>query len=225
MDLLLDCADLSLIERSLTTYPVKGVTTNPTMLSKVASSDVLEHLSQIRSKIGHGMQLHVQMMGSDHQTMVKEAHRVCSVLGDETFIAIPVTEEGLKAIRILATESLQITATTVFSTMQGILAMLSGARYVAVFYDRMLNLDIEASRVIKELSGLLWTNTSNTQVLAASFRNVAEITNAYASGAGCCTVKPEILNSAMEMPSITKAVGDFEVDWQRVYGNKTLLDL
>ncbi len=225
MDLLLDTADLAEIEHALRYYPIKGVTTNPTMLSRLEQTHVLAHLKAVRALIGDDRDLHVQVMGADHRTMVREAHHLVTELGERTFIAVPVTEVGLSVIQTLAREGLHITASTVFSSMQGILAMLSGARYIAVFYDRMLNLDIEASRVIKELAGLLWTNTSSTQVLAASFRNVAEVTNAYASGAGCCTVKPELLSTGLSMPSIKKAVHDFADDWQGVYGNRTLLDL
>lgn len=225
MDLLLDTADLAEVEHALQCYPIKGVTTNPTMLSRLAQTHVMSHLKALRALIGEERDLHVQLMATDHQTMLEEAHHVVSQLGERTFIAVPVTEVGLSVIKELSKEGLNITATTVFSTMQGILAMLSGARYVAVFYDRMLNLDIDAGRVIKELAGLLWTNTSSTQVLAASFRNVAEVTNAYASGAGSCTVRPELLSTGLAMPSIKKAVQDFADDWKKVYGDKTLLEL
>ncbi|HCU29371.1 MAG TPA: fructose-6-phosphate aldolase [Sphaerochaeta sp.] len=225
MDLLLDTADLAEVKHALQCYPIKGVTTNPTMLSRLAQTHVMSHLKALRTLIGEERDLHVQLMAADHQTMIREAHHLVSELGERTFIAVPVTEVGLSVIKQLAQDGLNITASTVFSTMQGILAMLSGARYVAVFYDRMLNLDIEAARVIKELAGLLWTNTSSTQVLAASFRNVAEVTTAYASGAGCCTVKPQLLSTGLAMPSIQKAVQDFADDWQKVYGDKTLLDL
>ncbi|WP_293908583.1 fructose-6-phosphate aldolase, partial [Sphaerochaeta sp. UBA5836] len=216
MDLLLDTADLAEVKHALQCYPIKGVTTNPTMLSRLAQTHVMSHLKALRTLIGEERDLHVQLMAADHQTMIREAHHLVSELGERTFIAVPVTEVGLSVIKQLAQEGLNITASTVFSTMQGILAMLSGARYVAVFYDRMLNLDIEAARVIKELAGLLWTNTSSTQVLAASFRNVAEVTTAYASGAGCCTVKPQLLSTGLAMPSIQKAVQDFADDWQKV---------
>jgi TalC/MipB family fructose-6-phosphate aldolase len=175
--------------------------------------------------IGEERELHIQVMGCDESTMIKEAHHVVSSLGEKTCIAVPVTECGLKVIKQLTSEGIAVTGTTVFSTMQGILAMLSGARYIAVFYDRMLNLDIDAKRVIKELSGFLWTNTSTTQVLAASFRNISEVTSAYANGAGVCTVRPELLSTGLAMPSISQAVDDFSRDWKAVFGEKTLLEL
>jgi TalC/MipB family fructose-6-phosphate aldolase len=195
------------------------------MLSTIEGGAVLTHLRRIREMIGEERELHIQVMGSDEPTMIKEAHHVVSLLGEKTCIAVPVTECGLKVIKQLTSEGIAVTGTTVFSTMQGILAMLSGARYIAVFYDRMLNLDIDAKRVIKELSGFLWTNTSTTQVLAASFRNISEVTSAYANGAGVCTVRPELLSTGLAMPSISQAVDDFSRDWKAVFGEKTLLEL
>ncbi|MGE4454569.1 MAG: fructose-6-phosphate aldolase [Sphaerochaeta sp.] len=224
MDLLLDSADLSAISHALEHYPIKGVTTNPTMLSAIKGGQVIDHLKQIRALLGEKRDLHVQIMGCDEGTMIREAHHLIQYLGEHTCISVPVTECGLKVIKHLASEGFCVTGTTVFSTMQGILAMLSGARYIAVFYDRMLNLDIDAKRVIKELSGFLWTNTSSTQVLAASFRNISEVTSAYANGAGVCTVRPELLSTGLAMPSISQAVEDFAGDWKAVYGDKTLLD-
>ncbi|MBI9093486.1 MAG: fructose-6-phosphate aldolase [Sphaerochaeta sp.] len=225
MRLMLDSANLMDIERALDIYPIRGVTTNPQQIQSEGCIDFFAHLKSIRRLLGAERSLHVQVLGRDKATIIGEAEKICSILGEGTYVSIPVTEEGLKAIHVLAQRDFNITATTVFSTIQGILAMLSGVKYIAVFYDRMLNNDIDAPRVIRELSSLLWTNTSNTQVLAASFKNVSEITTSYASGAGCCTVRPEILSTGLNMPSIQKAVIDFRKNWDEIYAGKTILDL
>jgi len=222
---MLDSANLKDLEKALDIYPISGVTTNPQQIEAEGCIDFFAHLKSIRALLGPDRSLHVQVLGQNRETIIGEAEKICSILGEETYVSIPVTEEGLKAIRALTERGFNITATTVFSTIQGILAMLSGVKYVAVFYDRMLNNDIDAPRVIRELSSLLWTNTSNTQVLAASFKNVTEITTSYANGAGCCTVRPEILSTGLAMPSIQKAVSDFRKNWEETYGNKTILDL
>ena len=225
MQLMLDTANLHEIERALSFYPISGVTTNPNQIQSEGNLDFFGHLRSIRKIIGEERLLHVQVVGEDAQTIIAEAERICEVLGERTYVAIPVTEEGLKAIKHLASQGFNITATAVFSTLQGILAMLSGAKFIAVFYDRMLNNDINAAKVIKELSSLLWTNTSNTQVLAASFKNISELTTAYANGAGCCTVRPEILSTGLDMPSIHQAVSDFKKSWDEVHEGRSILDL
>jgi TalC/MipB family fructose-6-phosphate aldolase len=225
MELMLDTANLSEIERALDTYPISGVTSNPSILKAEGGVPFFPHMQKIRKLIGDERSLHVQVISHDADTIIAEARRILRVLGPTTFVKIPVTDEGLKAIRILASEQVNITATAIYTTMQGILAMLSGARYLAVYYNRMLNIDIDAAKVIKELSSLLWANSTKTQVLAASFKNISEITTAYAQGASCCTVPYSLLATGLSMPSITQAVHDFSANWEQVYGNRSLLDL
>lgn len=225
MELMLDTANLSEIERALDTYPISGVTSNPSILKAEGGVPFFPHMQKIRALIGDERSLHVQVISHDADTIIAEARRILRELGPTTFVKIPVTDEGLKAIRILASEQVNITATAIYTTMQGILAMLSGARYLAVYYNRMLNIDIDAAKVIKELSSLLWANSTKTQVLAASFKNISEITTAYAQGASCCTVPYSLLATGLSMPSITKAVSDFSANWEQVYGNRSLLDL
>lgn len=225
MELMLDTANLAQIEKGLATYPISGVTTNPTIIKAEGGVDFFPHMQKIRELIGEGRSLHVQVVGTDHASILAEAEKILSLLGPSTYIKIPVTEQGLQAIRILSAKGINVTATAIYTTLQGILAMLSGARYLAVYYNRMLNIDIDAAKVIKELSSLLWANSTSCQVLAASFKNISEITTAYANGASCCTVPYSLLSTGLSMPSITKAVHDFSMNWEEVYGKRTLLDL
>ncbi len=209
MELMLDTANLEEIKKGLETYPISGVTSNPSIIKAEGKIDFFAHMHQIRDLIGEERSLHVQVVAHDAEHIILEAEKILSILGKSTFIKIPVTEEGLKAIKILASRQVNITATAIYTTMQGILAMLSGARYLAVYYNRMLNIDIDAAKVIKELSSLLWANSTNCGVLAASFKNLSEITTSYANGASCCTVPYALLQTGLHMPSITKAVHDF----------------
>ncbi len=225
MELMLDTANLAEIERGLATYPISGVTSNPTIIKAEGGVDFFPHMQKIRKLIGEQRSLHVQVVSTDCPAILAEAEKIITLLGPSTFIKIPVTEQGLEAIRILSKRGVNVTATAIYTTLQGILAMQSGARYLAVYYNRMLNIDIDAAKVIKELSSLLWANSSNCQVLAASFKNINEITTAYANGAGCCTVPYALLSTGLAMPSITKAVQDFSKNWEDVYGKRTLLDL
>ncbi len=224
MELMLDTANLKEIEAGLEIYPISGVTTNPSILQAEGGVDFFPHMLKIRKLIGQERSLHVQVVAHDSEHIILEAERILNELGPSTFIKIPVTEEGLKAIKLLAPRNINITATAIYTTLQGMLAMLSGARYLAVYYNRMLNIDIDAAKVIKELSSLLWANSTNCQVLAASFKNISEITTAYANGASCCTVPYSLLSTGLSMPSITKAVHDFTANWEKAYGTRTLLD-
>ncbi len=225
MELMLDTANIKDIQKCLEIYPVSGITTNPSILKNEGNVNFFDQLKKIRALIGDKRSLHVQVISENYKDIIKEAEKIRTVLGTETFVKVPVTEDGLRAIKVLSSEGVHITATAIYTSLQGILAMLAGARYIACYYNRMLNVDIDAPRVIKELSGLLWANPGNCQVLAASFKNISEITTAYANGASCCTVPCDLLTTGLRMPSITKAVSDFHDNWAVIHGDKTILDL
>jgi len=222
---MLDTANLKDITQGITTYPLSGVTTNPSLIKAESPSDFFGHLKKIREIIGPGRSLHVQTVCQDCEGIRKDAARIRSVLGENTYVKIPVTEEGLKAIRILAQQGCRVTATAIYTTMQGMLAALSGAQYLAVYYNRMMNIDIDANKVIKDLSGLLWANSGNCKLLAASFKNINQITSAYTNGASACTVGYELLQKGLHMPSIQEAVDDFGISWRSLYGDKAIWDL
>ncbi|NBK20886.1 MAG: fructose-bisphosphate aldolase, partial [Spirochaetia bacterium] len=124
MELMLDTANLQEIERGISLYPISGVTTNPSIIKEEKAEDFFGHMKAIRTLIGHERSLHVQVVAETCPAIIAEAEKILSVLGEETFIKIPVTEEGLQAIRILSSRGISVTATAVYTTIQGILAML-----------------------------------------------------------------------------------------------------
>src|SRR5574344_775501 len=225
MEFMLDTANLENITQGLEIYPIIGVTTNPSILKKEGKVDFFEHLAQIRSIIGPERSLHVQVVSQDAKHIIMEAEKIRYRLGENTFVKVPVTENGLKAIKFLATENFHITATAVYTTIQGMLAMLAGVRYIACYYNRMLNCDIDASRVIHELSNLLWASHGDCQIMAASFKNINEITTAFSNGASCCTVPFDLLKTGLSNPSISNAVQDFDTDWVAIHGDSKIYDL
>ena len=125
---------------------------------------------------------------------------------------------GLPAIKTLAAEGVNITATAIYSTMQGILAVLAGAYYIAVYYNRMENNCTEPEQVIEEIRAFIDGSDSDAMILAASFKNVAQVTRAYAAGAQSATVGCDVIKSALGMASIDGAVQGFKKDFEAVWG-------
>lgn len=123
-----------------------------------------------------------RFVAEETNAIIEEAHHILNRLGRDTFIKIPVSAAGLPAIKALAAEDVKITATAIYSTMQGILAVLAGAHYIAVYYNRMENNCTEPEQVIEELRAFIDGSDSDALILAASFKNVAQVTRAYAAG-------------------------------------------
>lgn len=226
MQLMLDTANLKEIEQALKYCQLAGVTTNPSIMKKEGNVPFFEHLRAIKALIGEDATLHVQVIGNDCDTIVKEAKRIHKELGDNTFVKIPVSKEGLKAMQILRKEGIGVTATSVYTTFQGIMAVLAGARYMACYYNRMLDVNIDAQQVIGEIQHFIDESGSDCQIIAASFKNIQEITSSFAYGASFCTVPYDVFMKGLSMPCIDKAVEDFRKDWNAVHGeNVTIADL
>jgi len=218
MELMFDTANLNEIEYYSKIFPIKGVTSNPSILKKEGRLDVFDHLQKVRDIIGPNNSLHVQVTTDTSEEMVKEAYTIVERLGEDIYIKVPVNEEGLKAIRILKREQLKITATAIYTMAQGDFAIMAGSDYIAPYFNRMENVNIDPTSVINHFSNLIKEYNMETKILAASFKNIGQVMRAYESGAHCATVDPSLLSNSLKMPAIEDAVSNFKSDWEEVYG-------
>jgi len=224
MKLLLDDARLDKIGHAVACYPLDGVTTNPTIL-KAARPELpfYDHLRAIREAIGPQRSLHVQVVARDTAGMLAEAERVIAALGhSNTYAKVPVTEAGLAAMIELKARGFGVTATAIYTTMQGLLAISSGVDYLAVYVNRMQNIDIDPYVAIEALRVDIDREGSGSQILAASFKNASQVTEAVRAGAHAVTVSPEIIAKALGFGEVRRAVDDFAADWATTFGTDTL---
>ena len=127
--------------------------------------------------------------------------------------------EGLAAIKTLKKDNFNITATAIYTKMQGFLAMEAGADFIAPYYNRMQNLDINSDETISSFAQAIARYGYSTRILAASFKNMGQVNRAIECGAQSVTLGPEIMLDAFKMPSIAKAVEDFHTDWVKTIGD------
>ncbi len=218
MEFLLDSLNLEAIKKWQEILPLAGVTSNPSIAKKEGKIDFFQRLKEVRRIIGLDASLHVQVVAKDYQGILRDAQKIRQETDEQIYIKIPVTPDGLAAIKTLKTQGYNITATAIYTTMQGLLAISAGADYLAPYYNRMENLSIDSGQVIKELAQAIERMGSSSKILAASFKNVAQVTNALAQGAQTVTAGPDVFEAAFAMPSIDKAVADFAADWQACQG-------
>ena len=223
-ELMLDTANLDELRYGLSNWPISGVTSNPSILKKEGEIDVYDRLLEIRRLCTNGRSLHVQVVSSTMEGIIKEAKTIISVIGHDTYIKIPVSSEGLPAIKALAKEGVNVTATGIYTSMQGILAVLAGAKYVAVYYNRMEDNCTDADSVITQLRGFINESESDAKILAASFKNTAEVVHAFASGAHSATVGYGIIKNALGLPSIDAAVKRFTEDFEELHGEGATME-
>lgn len=225
MEFLFDTANIEDIRKYSAIYPITGVTSNPSIIKKEGKIDFYSHFREIRSLIGMDRSLHIQLTAPDEATMMREADAVLNRVDDRVFIKVPTNETGLKVMRALKNEKAGVTATAVYSKIQGYLALEAGADFIAPYYNRMENLDIDSFETIASLAEQIRNYGYKTKILAASFKNIAQVNAAFAAGAQTATLPPELLHEAMGMAAIGKAVDDFHSDWESVFGDRDLTQL
>ena len=224
MKLIIDHAGMDNIRRLYDYYPVCGVTTNPSILAK-AKRPPMEVLKEIRSFIGTD-ELHAQVISKTAEEMVREAEYIRSVLGAETYVKIPVTKEGLKAIKILKKQGAFVTATCIYTHMQAYLAGQAGADYAAPYVNRMDNMGYNGIQIAKEIHDIYQKNGLKTQVLGASFKNCQQVLELLKYGVGACTVSPDVMDKFLDLAAVDAAVDDFVRDFEGLCGQgKTMLDV
>ncbi|WP_196590336.1 fructose-6-phosphate aldolase [Pectinatus frisingensis] len=225
MKYLIDTANIGMIEKCNDLLPIAGVTSNPSIIKKEGKIDFFNHFKKIRQIIGSAKTLHMQILAQDSEGIIKEAHTILENVDKNVFIKVPATPQGLKAIRLLKQENIGVTATAVYTKTQGLMAMEAGADYIAPYFNRMENLDIDAADTIADFAEMIAVYGYETQILAASFKNIAQVNTAFKCGAQTATVAPDILLAAFAVPSIQKAVDDFDADWQETFGDISICDL
>ena len=222
MRLIVDSADTEKIRKMFEYYPVSGVTTNPTILTK-SGKKPYEVLREIRGIIGPETDLHVQTLGEDADEIVHEATVIKRMLGEKTFVKIPVTREGIKAIRICAQRFGHITGTAVYSTAQAYLAAEAGADYIAPYVNRIDNLSQNGVEVTKKIQNILGQYAGKTRMLAASFRNVHQVIELAEYGVYSATVDPDIIERMLTNDSVDAAIAKFSADMTSAYGEQMVM--
>jgi fructose-6-phosphate aldolase 2 len=223
MRLYIDSADVKQIAYINDYFPIAGVTTNPSIIVK-ENRPYLKLLSEIREIIGEEKALFVQVIGDSAEEMVEEARYINHQVSGHVVVKIPVTEEGIKAIKLLTAYGIPTLATTIYTSFQGLIAAMAGAKYLAPYVNRIDNLTGSGVKVVSEISKFLSTYQLPTEIIAASFKNVQQVHDVCLAGAQSVTVGPDLIEKFITFPATPADVAVFKEEWQKVYGiNKTNL--
>lgn len=223
MKLFIDSADVNKIQLLNDYYSIDGVTTNPSIIVK-EGKPYLPLLKDIQSSIGTEKELFVQAIADMAENIVEEAKYIQDSLQGNIVIKIPVTSEGLKAIKLLSRMGIRTLATTVYTPMNAYLAAKAGASYVAPYVNRIDNLSGNGIRVVKDIVEIFAKSNFNCEVLAASFKNTQQVLEVCLAGAQGVTASPDIIEAFLKVPSIKENVETFSKEWYGLYGSNSLLD-
>ena len=220
---ILDTADIEAIKHCNEFYPLAGVTTNPSIISK-ENTDFWKLVKEIRSIIGAEKMLHVQTVQTKAENIVEEAQLLKKELGGELYVKIPIGEEGLKATAELKKLGIGVTMTALFTPAQALIAAKAGANFVAPYVNRLDNIIGDGTDVVAQIVELIDNYGLDCKVLAASFKNAEQEHKCALYGCHSVTVSADIMKTLISHPMTDAAIKGFDSDWKRVYGDKTILD-
>ena len=213
MKIFIDTANLNEIKKAKALGLVDGVTTNPTLLAKEG-----EKTETLIRKIWEEVRgpVNVEVIGTTCDAMVKEA-REMAAWGDEIVIKIPITLEGLKAVKILSGEKIRTNVTLVFSPSQAILAAKAGATYVCPFLGRLDDISFNGLDLIQQIRGI-YVNYEEieTRIVVASIRNPIHVIEAGLMGAEIVTIPPAVLEQMAKHPLTDKGIAQFLEDAKKI---------
>ena len=223
MKFIIDDADIAKIKDIYNTFAVDGVTTNPSILAK-SGRQPYEVLTEIREFIGPDAELHVQVIAPDAEGMVRDGHRIVEVLGKNTYVKVPTTKEGLRAMKMLHGEGIRVTATAIYTRMQAFLAAKAGADYAAPYVNRIDNLGGDGVKTAQDIHDIFRKNGLDCQVLAASFKNSQQVQELCEYGIGAATISPEVIEALIKNDSVTMAVEAFVKDFEGLCGKGVTME-
>lgn len=184
----------------------------------------LEVLKKIRNFIKDD-QLHIQVLSKDYDSIIKESNLIVKEYGNNTFVKIPANKGGLKAIKKIAKDGINVTATAIYSPMQAFLAMKAGAKYVAPYINRIDNLGYDGILVVKKIQNIIDANNFDTKILAASFKNSNQVLELIQCGIYGFTCSFDIMNKFVDDKNVDSAIDDFVNDFLKLDSNKkTMID-
>jgi len=209
----IDTANLNEIRKAKALGLVDGVTTNPTLIAK--EGEETESLIRKIAKEVKGP-VNVEAIGMTSGEIVKEA-RVMAVWGEEIVIKIPITPEGLKAVKVLSSEGIQTNVTLLFSASQAILAAKAGATYICPFIGRLDDISFNGLELIQQIREIYDNyDEIETRIIVASVRNPIHVIEAARIGAEIVTIPPAIIEQMAKHPLTDKGIAQFLEDAKKI---------
>lgn len=226
MKLFIDDLNLDKIKKLWDLYPVDGVTSNPTIISRTGEQP-LEILKKVRDFIGPNKILMTQVISTKAENMVKEAKVITDAIGKEhTYVKVPTNPQGVKAIKMLKKEGYLVCATAIYTTAQGLLAAQAGADLVAPYVSRIDNLGGDGLQVTKDIQDILNAYHLPTGISSASFKTTRQVVELAKYGVEAAAISVEVWEAFMKNEVVDAAVQKFNHDFESLVGeNKTFLDL
>ena len=217
MKLFVDTGKIEDIKKANDLGVICGVTTNPSLIAKEGGRSQEEILKEIASIVDGPISGEVKATTVDAEGMIKEGREIAA-MHPNMVVKIPMTAEGLKAVKVLSAEGIKTNVTLIFSANQAILAANAGASYVSPFLGRLDDINMPGIDLIRDIAEIFDIYGYDTEIIAASVRNPIHVTDCALAGAHIATVPYNVIEQMINHPLTTAGIEKFQKDYVAVFG-------
>lgn len=216
MKFFIDTANVEDIRKANDMGIICGVTTNPSLIAK-EGRDFNEVIKEIASIVDGPISGEVKATTTDAEGMIKEGREIAAI-HPNIIVKIPMTTEGLKAVKVLNAEGIKTNVTLVFTSNQALLAARAGATYVSPFLGRLDDISVCGTDLISEIVEIFQVAGIDTEIIAASVRHPMHVTDCALAGADIATVPYKVLEQMTKHPLTDQGIEKFQKDYIAVFG-------
>lgn len=217
MKFYIDTANVEEIIKANDMGIICGVTTNPSLIAREGRV-FHQVIREITGIVDGPVSGEVKATTIDAAGMILEGREI-SAIHPNMVVKIPMTTEGLKAVKVLSKEGIRTNVTLVFSSAQALLAARAGAAYVSPFLGRLEDISMKGIVLIKEITEIFKAGQIDTEIIAASIRNPIHVTDCAKAGAHISTVPYKVLEQMVNHPLTTQGIAKFQADYKAVFGD------
>lgn len=211
MKLFIDTANIEDIKNAAELGVIKGVTTNPSLISREGRS-FREVIAEITELVDGP--IYAEVIAADADGMIREGCELAAI-HKNIVIKIPMTTEGLKAVKALTARGIRTNMTLVFSAAQAILAASAGAAYVSPFVGRIDDIGYDGMTLIADIAEVFAGFDCPPEIIAASMRSPLHVVEAAKAGADIATVPPKVIEQMSRHPLTDAGLERFMKDWEK----------
>ena len=217
MKFFVDTAKIEDIKKANDMGVICGVTTNPSLIAKEGGKSQEEVLKEIASIVDGPISGEVKATTVTAEGMIAEGREIAKI-HPNMVVKIPMTVEGLKAVKVLHAEGVKTNVTLIFSAAQALLAARAGATYVSPFLGRLDDISMPGIDLIYDITEIFQMHNIETEIIAASVRNPIHVIDCAKAGADIATVPYKVLEQMTKHPLTDQGIAKFQADYKAVFG-------
>jgi transaldolase len=212
MKFFIDTADVKEIREAHALGVLDGVTTNPSLIAKSGRNfrEVIEEITRIVDG-----PISAEVVALDHEGMIREAEELAAI-HPNIVVKIPMTAEGLKAVKALSEKGIRTNVTLIFSPLQALLAAKAGASYVSPFVGRLDDISQDGMGIIEDIRTIFDNYGYQAEIIVASIRNPIHVLNSALLGADIATIPYAVIAQLSKHPLTDSGIDKFLKDWEKV---------